>query len=1421
MKRFSTLLLIALTLFASCKNRDFKDYIEQGFSKPSVEDVHFNISNKGSENKIYVPSAQEIEVEFTIKNRYEKELEGEVSFNESASNLFNAPPHIKELTPKKMVIAFNFKAEGEPSSQNAFLGVSVPISLKIFDKKTGHFLSSQNITANCNTPPLPVLESDITYVEGRDEKYIVKLPKIDGIHKDLKEVKFFLSSAYGNENVKPKTVSIDDATQDTLHTLIIKGDEDWQLQNPSGDRKIKTIVYDKAGLKSGEGLKNASRIFTSITLEPSSIELSLEKILENGVPVPEIKELKEFFNGDDWKKAGYTIKYENSNFSYDETAGKLKQKGTLSVGEHDVVVTLEHGGNQPNAIYKIKTKLDVSPSINQSKLKITDETEYKELIPPNGAKSLELSGESIVFQDVGDVKEGTLEVPYTGFKTNLKVHLEANSNYQKIKLGAEEKEVLDAELTLEKDSGNSTDLNFFVTTLASNVQKEYKITFTRGASVTANVSCAAELLQSNCKVIMSWKYAKQEVKVKKDLTGISSGNFKVAKGEKVKFEITAGKGNRIKSCSSNQHPQNDIDSQIDVNNDKEMSFELTADENFSLSVTFRAEASFNWVGIGGENSKGYQRAHVSYHLNNATHNEKYGITTPPTPPPTPEKAIEKGSECKFWIEGLDQKYIVTKWEVNGDEIKQDGGDFKVSNDLISLTIDYPDKDYVVKVFTTELCNLELKVCNSGGTEITDHNYTFEVRKDLSNEGLIPQSPANHCEGIMAGTKLYITAKEGTKVDYEIEKWEKSEDGGPFTYLPLDGGKDKTNFNITKDTIVRLVLKKKMYNLKVKFDRPDFDYTLKATDITASSSVTNITLSRISDGYSCEVVHGTKVKLKANKATQDIKYGAIKHWEIKKDSESAFSKITGSDGKDEIEVTIEKNTDIKIILIPQYIFKITRLSSAASGKLKITSGDTSSTATLLKEITDEFEHEILATGKNIYFEVLDVNKNNNSEKVVDCKVNNGRVGDYLGEDGFWNLERQKLTLSPGNKFEVVIAPVQRINLKVTEGSALYNNNNYELIVKQSDADKTVPNHVMLPIANWISIKHSLLRKTEYADGYPIYITEGTQLDFRMDDLPTDKEIGEWLKDAVALGGEFNDSHNDPYLRIGRNKIEGYNACPNNPSSTPTSITAKIRDKTKLLSFSIEDYKNKGKIGDAKIKLHVNYSGSDSNAEIFTISGSEDIPKNCRIEETKTIKLEIEEETVHEYYFAEWEGDSSENRFNKIKTVSLGSEVSTIRALCTKNVIVMVHPPMPSDKGNSNFPGEYFPNPDNEWHGFGVVRIGKKNEIESSSSANEIDCKEVGIQYTNVLISQFNTANGGELAVKFVKDTLVYNGANVFWRYSFGGDGKNPQYDSYDNNPFGHEGIKFSARPGKILEFKNPPKCAFVHIWLRKVQVYSGP
>ena len=84
----------------------------------------------------------------------------------------------------------------------------------------------------------------------------------------------------------------------------IKGNGERQLKNPSGKRKIEVTVYDKAGLKSEENKKEGMRIFTSIELLPSEKTVSVEKA-KNGLPIPEIKQLKEFFDGEDWKSRLY------------------------------------------------------------------------------------------------------------------------------------------------------------------------------------------------------------------------------------------------------------------------------------------------------------------------------------------------------------------------------------------------------------------------------------------------------------------------------------------------------------------------------------------------------------------------------------------------------------------------------------------------------------------------------------------------------------------------------------------------------------------------------------------------------------------------------------------------------------------------------------------------------------------------------------------------------------------------------------------------------------------------------------------------------------------------------------------------------------------------------------------------------------
>ena len=201
--------LLVLTLL-SCKAKEsMKEYIEQGFAKPQMQgDAHFNEQSIGDGGVVYVPSAKEVELQFNIKNKYNQELTGEVSIPEGKEKWFSKKPELKELTPTKMVVAFNFKEEAEPSSTNSFLGESVGITVKIYEKKTGRPLSHQTVATNCNTPPEPIDKNNITYRADTD-KYEILLPSNAGKHNDLKEVHFLFSTKYNPaEQVNANIVSM-------------------------------------------------------------------------------------------------------------------------------------------------------------------------------------------------------------------------------------------------------------------------------------------------------------------------------------------------------------------------------------------------------------------------------------------------------------------------------------------------------------------------------------------------------------------------------------------------------------------------------------------------------------------------------------------------------------------------------------------------------------------------------------------------------------------------------------------------------------------------------------------------------------------------------------------------------------------------------------------------------------------------------------------------------------------------------------------------------------------------------------------------------------------------------------------------------------------------------------------------------------
>ncbi len=585
--KINSAVYLSFLIFAliSCKPKEsMKDYINRGFAKPQIErDARFTVQNVGDGGKVYVPSEQEIEVECSIKNKYSQELTGEIDLPEEKKAWFNKTPVIKELTPDKMVIAFSFKSEAEPSSNNSFLGESVELVLKIFEKKTGRSLSSQNLVATCNTPPQHIDSKNIVYKEENDE-YEVVLPKNEGKHQDLRSVQFSLSSEYGDEVVEPKMVSIrEEGEQGRVMTLKIKGEEGWQLKSPSGQRDLKAIVYDIAGLRSVEGKNKTQRIFTSITLLPSTQNVSIAKAENEGIPVPRIKELEEFFRGNGGEsEAGYVVSYSVAEgLDYDAENKVFKKKREAGTGAYEIFITLDQGnGNIVKATYTINVFGKDAAEIDTSSFAIQDVSTY-----PEGTAPVQIDAGNVSFTDVEGVQKAFVDVPYTGSDTRLRVHVEAVAPTCKCEdeggtswgEGVYKK---DYEVTLPADADGEVKVALTIISEDGSVKKKYEITFRRAKSLMVAVLFVGETLSDGSKAVVkaSWKDGAAEASYEK---GVSERGvkFTVARGVSVNFVVSVTEGVKVKSLTSS-----DALHSISGVGEDGGSFSLVANGSFALTV---------------------------------------------------------------------------------------------------------------------------------------------------------------------------------------------------------------------------------------------------------------------------------------------------------------------------------------------------------------------------------------------------------------------------------------------------------------------------------------------------------------------------------------------------------------------------------------------------------------------------------------------------------------------------------------------------------------------------------------------------------------------------------------------------------------------------------------------------------------------
>jgi len=695
--------LLVLGLFSCNRQTSIKDFVERGFSKPTLGDADIKFKEIGDGGKFYVPSEKDIEVQFTIKNKYSKELTGKLDMSEDKKDLFSRPPEITELTPTKMVIAFNFKDTSEPNDKNNFLGEYVGMTVNIFEKSTGRFLSSQAVTLGCNTPPLAIKNDDIQYNEAHDE-YVVTLRQGAGIHKDLKEVKFFLSTDNGGKAEEPKIINIKDLGEEVKqYTLEVQGNEKWQLANPKGQRTIKAVVYDKVGLKSDEYGETTKRYFTNITLIPSKIKISIKKANSQGVPVPSIKELDEFFGAGEWEgKNGYRVEYVGtgaaSNIRYDSDSKTLKKDDMFVVGTYQVTVKLTQGSSFPvvSANYEIETIGSDKAEIDKSSSIIEDVTRYSK----EGVPQLQFNFNELDFirHPVDPIDVATVGVDYTGFVTDLKVHIVAISEDCRGKdsdgtsWGANAYQK-DYTLTLEKEGESSKSLQFTIIA-ENNTEKGFKITFKRKKPVKVEVKFVHESLlpTSKAEARMSWTYGNASLKF--DATQSSSTNSKemlVAKDAMVNFDISTEGAAKIESCTSD-----DLTHTISPTTGIDASLSLKAKQDFVLTIKLKPEASVKWENyLKPQGTCGYTSGKITY-WNGSAEVEYNNIDD------TKTYAVAKGEYVKFSIEGLDPNYKIGSWEVDGEELKasKSDGSITLEDGMKSLTIRSAEaKDCVVSVKT--------------------------------------------------------------------------------------------------------------------------------------------------------------------------------------------------------------------------------------------------------------------------------------------------------------------------------------------------------------------------------------------------------------------------------------------------------------------------------------------------------------------------------------------------------------------------------------------------------------------------------------------------------------------------------------------------------------------------------------------------
>ena len=838
-------ILCLITLPLSCR-KNIKDFIERGFYRPHLDrEINVEPQNIGNGDEVYIPSGIEANFYLSVINKYDIDLDVAIYIPKEKSQFFSTLPHLTKVKPDYIEFSFVFDESAEPNATNGYLGEAVPLELSISESKNGRHLDKLVTTLRCNSPPISIDKTSISYSLIEDE-YTIHTSKNVGIHQDLKELHILLSSEMGESKHKEIIPIANESEQDKDIKFHLKD----LLPSISGERKIEVQVLDKAGLKSTVFKDNSSiPIFKTITLTPQHLKIPKKTSIEEGFAPPKINELFSFFkDSKDWEKAGYRVEYKDEGevFEYKREKNLLYNAKKVSTGQFEIQVILHQpeGAESVEALWYVELVSTNDTSIDLSSLSIKDITNYNELEGQSNKTCLpipDMTVSSFAVQD--DVMLAKLDLRYTSFATKLELSVRATNSESKI---GDSSSTLSGNIykrTIDVEKDGDGEFSFVVVAEDGITEQKYKIELKRLPSKEIRLKYIAKSFASEASIaslLAEWAYSRHNININ------SEKNFRVQKDEELTFKVRVPPMWTVLEVKSNLQSHGALEAKKE--------FSLIASDDFELSVEIAPEVVVSYEVLAS--------AHGANTHGSLSASTKKGVTIVAT-----GTIVAKGEDITF-VAVPDSGYEVESWKVNNNLINTSEPNIELSSDKNTLKIkNIESSKKVTLLFVAKTHKVEWSIVpeESAGTvtalQTIPTTETLISGQEVQDNALVKFSS-------QASTAYKFKEWSGTGINNSNAK------NNPITLTINKDTNIVAHFVRMFNVSLTLVTDSDNAKVKVKGANIDKEATKNAPTITSfpveENSILNFSISNLGNTYEVTKWENNGVELSAEPWVKDNK-----------------------------------------------------------------------------------------------------------------------------------------------------------------------------------------------------------------------------------------------------------------------------------------------------------------------------------------------------------------------------------------------------------------------------------------------------------------------------------------------------------------------------------------------------------------------